>query len=65
MQGTPFEDKVEGAARKLSLGKTRADLDSDLELSILRMEMRRSVVQVVHVDDDSKESANLRHLILL
>ena len=39
------------------------DINGDFMLAILRVEMRRRMVAVVHSDDDSKESADFGHLL--
>ena len=52
---------MERSARKLTRDHTRVDLHSDFELPVLRVEVGRRVLTVVHADCDSEKAAELRH----
>jgi hypothetical protein len=47
--------------RKIAIHPAGGDLDSDLEVSLNRVEMWWCVVAVVHGDDDAEEPADFRH----
>ena len=61
MEIIPIEYSRQRAPRKPTLDNAAFDLDSNLMLPVLRMEMRRRVVTVVHPDNDSEEAADFRH----
>ncbi len=61
MENIPLDYRRQCSPRKPSRDNTAIDLDRDFMLPILGMEMRRSVVTVVHPDYNSEETADFRH----
>lgn len=60
MERRPLNDEPEGPRRQLSTYYTQIlDLDHRLELRILRMEVRRRMIVIVHVDGDAEELGDL------
>ena len=64
MKLVPFHYRLQCSPRKTTLNDSGADLDRDLVLRILRVELRRAVIVVQHVDDDSQKPADLRQVFL-
>jgi len=61
MKIVPVEYSCQRSPRKPSLDYAAIDLDGDFVFTILRVEMWRRMVAVVHPNDDPKESANFWH----
>ncbi|MNC95502.1 hypothetical protein D3C83_126430 [compost metagenome] len=56
MQGVPLQDQIQRASRKAAFNDSVGDADGNLEVCILRVEMRWIMIVVVHRDDDPKET---------
>ncbi len=61
MKGTPFKHVSQGPLGKLAVYLAGSDFDSDFEVAVDCVEVRRRMVAVVHRDHDSKEAAYLGH----
>ena len=57
----PLEDVAERPRRKPPFNDAVGDSHCDLERSVTRVEVRRSVIVVVHDDHDAEEPRELRH----
>jgi hypothetical protein len=61
MKPIPFKHSRQGSLGKLALDYSTINFDCDFVFPILRMEMWRSMIAVVHPNNDSKESTDFRH----
>jgi hypothetical protein len=61
MQIVPIEYCRQCPPRKSTLDDTGIYVDGDFMLAILRVEMRRRMVSIVHPNNDSEESADFWH----
>ena len=61
MQRTPFRYVCQGTLRKFSIDPTRGYLDRNFEIAVNGVEVRWSMIAVVHGNDDPKEATDFRH----
>jgi len=57
----PLEHEGARPQGEVPIHDATLDLDGDLEVSVDRVEVRGRMLPVEHADDDSQETANLRH----
>ena len=61
MKIVPLENMSQSSPGKVPPDHSRLDLHLDFIVAVLRMEVRRSMIVVVHRDHDPEEAADLRH----
>jgi hypothetical protein len=64
MKFHPFDQETQGSLGEGTSDETRLDLDQYLLILVPRMEVRRVMIAVVHVHDDSVETAHYRRVTL-
>ena len=60
MRGIPLKDMLQGTARKTSFHNTIRQRDNNFIAAVFCVEMWRSVISVVHGNDDAQKSTDLR-----
>jgi hypothetical protein len=58
----PFLNQRHGLCPHAPFNRPSLNLDRDLPILILRMEMGRGVLTLIHVDHDTEKTADYRHL---
>jgi hypothetical protein len=61
MELIPFEDMPQGPSREMPFNNSGFQIYHNPMLSINGVEMRRLVLTVKHLDDDTQKPADLRH----
>lgn len=62
MQGRPFNDEPSRPSWKLAIDeRERIDVNDSGHATLERMEMRRRMIAVIHLDDDAVEPGQFRH----
>jgi hypothetical protein len=64
MQVIPLQHVSQRSFRKIAIDATGFDLDGDFEIAVDRVKMGRSVIAVLHRDNDAKKATEFGHASL-